>query len=215
MIAGRLKLSGGVSLVGVLLGIAMGSALLLALMLFVTRGFGVSREQAEQVRIVEDARVQIERMSDAIRDARSTDTNADELATLPEEVWLQRGEDFSIDFLVNVDDDSDLERVRYFLDGSELRRGVRDPLTESSASEEITTVARSVRNSGLAEPVPLFRYLPAEGDDALGTPITAPDAVKRVEITLMVDVGEQQAPGATAVSTIVMPRASVVLPGLP
>lgn len=198
--------SRGVSLVGVLLGIAVGGILLTALVLFITRGFGVSREHTEQVRIVEDARIQIEKMSDAIRDARSIDTDGDGLSTLPGELWLQKGEDFEIVFRTNFDTDADLEQLRYFLEGADLKLGMRDPYTVPVEQEKVTVVARSLRNR--AQQKPLFRYLPAEGETAFGTPVLVLDSVKRVEITLLVDVDEDQDPPAATVSTIVTPRAS-------
>lgn len=205
--------SRGLSLVGLLLGIAVGGILLIALVLFITRGFGVSREHTEQVRITEDARIQMEHMSDAIRDARSVDTNGDTLATLPEERWLQHGDDFDIQFLTNFDTDADLERLHYFLEGTELKLGMRDPYTVPAEQENVTVVAKSLRN--VAESLPLLRYYSATGDVAMTTPIVAADAVKRVEIMLLVDVSEQQDPPAATVSTIVAPRASDVVLALP
>lgn len=199
----------GLTLIGVLLGILIGTLLLVALALFTTRGFGISRETTEQVRIVEDARVQIERMSDAIRDTRSIDTNGDMLATLPTEMWLQKGEDFQITFRTNFDADGDIEQLHYFVEGADLKLGVKDPYN-AAGSEDVRVVARSVRNT--AQGVPLFRYLPAEGGTALATPMLAADAVKRVEMTLVVDVDEKQDPPAATVSTIVAPRASGIVP---
>lgn len=203
----------GVSLVGLLLGVAIGGILIAALALFSTRGFGVVREQTEQVRITEDARIQMERMSDTIRDARSIDVNGDQLANLPEERWLQVGEDFDIQFLTNFDTDADLERLHYFLEGTELKLGMRDPYTAPLDQEKVEIVAKSLRN--VAENLPLFRYYSATGDVALTTPIVAPDAVKRVEIILLVDVNERQEPPSATVSTIVAPRASDVVLAVP
>lgn len=203
----------GVSLVGLLLGVAIGGILIAALALFSTRGFGVVREQTEQVRITEDARIQMEHMSDTIRDAHSIDVNGDQLANLTEERWLQVGEDFDIQFLTNFDTDADLERLHYFLEGTELKLGMRDPYTVPEEQEKVTVVARSLRNR--AQNVPLFRYYSATGDAAMSAPVVASDAVKRVEITLLVDVNEQQDPGAATVATIVAPRASDVVLAVP
>lgn len=194
-----MKFSGGVSFIGVLLGTAIGGILLVALALFVTRGFGVSREHTEQVQITEDARLQLEKMSDAIRDARSISAGH----------WLQSGEDFDIQFLTNFDTDADVERLHYFLEGADLKLGVRDPYTAPAGQENITVVARSLRN--VAGNVPLIRYYSATGDAALATPIVASDAVKRIEIILLVDVNERQEPPAATVSTIVAPRGLAVI----
>lgn len=183
----------GVSLVGVLLGIALGSIIVGALALFVGRGVNVSREQTEQVRTTEDARVQIERMGDAIRDARSLDLNSDGLASSTKEEWLQAGQDFSIQFYTNFDSDSDIELVRYFVEGVDLKRGIRDPYI--SPSEQVTTIARSVRNVAAGEP--LFRYYAGSRGE-----------IERVEIRLLVDVSPTQKPDMVTVTTVVAPRAS-------
>lgn len=205
------RVSPGLTLVEILLGVAVGGLILGALAIFATRGFGVPREQAEQARIVEDARVQIERMSDAIRDAQGIDVNNDGATTLPEEMWLVAGSDFDIEFLTNYDTDSGLERVHYYLDGADLKLGVRDPY-DAGTPEQVTIVARSVRN--VSEPTPLFEYLPAEGEATIATPITAVDTVGRVRIRLVVDVSETQDPTAARVETVVRPRAATGLAGV-
>lgn len=204
-----MKTSLGLSMIGVLLGLAAGSILLAATALLVGREFGISREQTEQVRITEDARVQIERLADTIRDARSRDENGDGLATFPSEVWLQAGDDFDIQLYTNLDTDGGLERVHYFLEGTELKRGVRDPYAQPSNQEEVTVVAVSLRN--MAAGAPLFRYYLKDSDSAAPTPVAAEGEVERVEINLVVDVNETQAPSPAIISTVVSPRASQVL----
>lgn len=185
------------------MALSAGTILLAAMTILVTREFGISREQTEQVRITEDARVQMERMSDAIRDARSTDFNGDKLATLPGEPWLQSGDQYDITFLTNIDNESELELVHYFLEGTELKRGVRDPYTSSVESEQVTTIAKSLRNR--ARGVALFQYFPGA---ELAGPVVDVKGVKQVQITMVIDVNENQEPGAATVSTVVTPRAS-------
>lgn len=197
----------GLTLVEILLAISAGMILLVAIAVFTTRGVNLARENTEQVRITEDARVQLERMSDAVRDARSLDFSTDGFATFPAEVWLQYGDEYDIQFYTNFDEDPEIERVHYFLEGPDLKRGVRDPYN-STASEEIVTIARSVRNQ--AQNVPLFRYYEAAGETPLSMPVLDRDKARLVEITLVVDVDEGQAPPAATISTIVVPRASNV-----
>lgn len=204
-----MKHSLGLSLIGILLGLAAGSILLAALVLLVGREFGISREQTEQVRITEDARLLMERVGDAIRDARSRDGNGDSLATFPLELWLQYGDSYDIQFYTNLDTDDALERIHYFLEGTELKRGVRDPYTQTADQEQVAVVAKSLRN--MAAGVPLFRYYPKDGSVAVQTPVAAAGEIERVEISLVVDVDETQAPAAAMISTVVSPRASQVL----
>jgi len=201
----------GFSLIEILLGIAAGLILVTATALLTGRAFNISREHTEQVRITEDARVQLERMSDAIRDARSLDLTGDNLSSYPSEVWLQSGKDYEIQFYTNLDEDSEIEQVRYFLEGTDLKRGVRDP--HDDQSEQVVTVARSLRNVSHARP--LFRYYAPGSQAPLTTPVVVTGDVERVEIILLIDVEENQAPGAAEVSTVVTPRASDVVLGSP
>lgn len=196
----------GMSLIGILLGIAVGAIILGAVSLFVGRGVDISREQTEQVRITEDARIQLDRMSDTIRNAKSFDSNNDGLATLPTEIWLQHGDDLEIDFYTNVDSDSDIERVRYFVVDGELRRGVRDPYSVPATAESVTVLSRSIRNTGAT---PIFRYY---GGTEVETPVVAPGTIERVGISLLVDYDPNQDPAPATVGTTVAPRVSKIFP---
>ncbi len=197
----------GLSLVGILLGIAAGMILVLGTSLLATRGFNISREHTEQARITEDARVQMERLSDAIRDARSLDLTGDGKATFPLEIWLQNGEDYDIQFYTNFDEDDDIERVHYFLKGTELKLGMKDPY--DTEEEKVTIVAKSLRN--ISQGKPLFQYYAGDSDVPLPTPISLAGLVGRVEISLVIDVNEAQTPSAVKISTVVAPRASSVV----
>lgn len=185
----------GLTIVELLVGMAAALIILGETILFVTRGAALSREHTEQERITEDARVQMERLSDAIRDARSLDLSGDGLATLPPEKWLQHGSDYDIQFYTNLDNDPDIERLHYFLENTDLKRGIRDPY-DSEEEERVTVVARSLRN--LAQGQPLFRF-------------TAAGSAPKVEITLIIDSDPQQDPAAAKLSTIVVPRASDII----
>jgi len=196
----------GLSLLGILLAISASMILIVGVALLSTRLFNTSRESTEQVRITEDARLQLERLSDTIRDARSVDFTDDGLAAFPTEVWLQHGDRFDIQFYANFDADPVMERVHYFLNGSDLIRGVRDPY--NSLNEETVVVARSIRN--IAQNVPLFRYYVGEGQPPLPMPVFDKAEARLVEITVVVDVDQSQAPPPAQISTIVVPRASAV-----
>lgn len=198
----------GMSLVGILVGIAAGMILVVGTALLATRGFNISREHTEQVRVTEDARIQMERLSDAIRDARSLDLTGDGLATLAPEVWLQNGAAYDIQFYTNFDEDDEIERLHYFLEGTNLKRGVKDPYN-SEANEEVVVLAKSLRN--IAQGKPLFQYYTEDSDVPMTAPVATTGIVERVEIILHVDVNEEQIPTTAKVSTAVTPRASDIV----
>jgi hypothetical protein len=82
--------------------------------------------------------------------------------------------DQEIIFYTNVDDDFEMEKVRYFLEGNELKRGVLnssgDP-PEYSGEEQVNLVIAYVQNQGN----PIFYYY--NGDwpaDTANNPLPSP-----------------------------------------
>ena len=207
----KTKRTRGFGLIELLMATAAAMILIGAISLFVTRGTSLQREQAEQVRITETARRQLEKLTDAIRDARSLDLNGDGLATTPGELWLQAGEDNRIVFYTNFDKDSELEQVRYELEGTTLVLGMRDPY--DAETEEVNTIATGIRNLEIGQA--LFEYLPPDGDSALPTPVQAASEVKRVGIHFTVDINPNQPPPAAVIDTLVAPRAANLRAGVP
>lgn len=111
-------------------------------------------------------------------------------------------------FYSNIDDDSFKERVRYFLDGTILKRGVLkpsgDPLTYNLANEVVTELIHDVVNNTVA----VFNYYDANYDgttQALVEPINT-SAVRLVKITVLIDKYPQTLPGPINLTTQVSMR---------
>lgn len=92
-------------------------------------------------------------------------------------------------FFTNTDTDSDIERVRYFMSGSDLQRGVKEPVGSNpilyTGPETITTQIKNVVNGG----TPLFSYF-NDSYTGSGSPLTSPinvNEVRYVRLTLLVD----------------------------
>ncbi|HLD34940.1 MAG TPA: prepilin-type N-terminal cleavage/methylation domain-containing protein [Patescibacteria group bacterium] len=107
-------------------------------------------------------------------------------------------------FYSNIDDDSWRERIRYFKDGTLLKRGVTkptgNPLVYNPAGEIITIVAHDVANGAN----PLFYYY---GENYTGTedPLSDPVAVTAVRIIkLSLDLEEdpQSSPAPLHIETM-------------
>lgn len=188
--------SEGLTLIELMVAVAIGSLLLGALMLLVGRSFQINREQFEQAEIVQIGRTQMERISDAIRNA--TDG-------VDDQPWLLAASDSSITFHANVDDDADIERVQYTLNGSNLERTVwQPPLYQGSGETAIIT--RSVRNNSSGPlPLPIFTYYALGNPDPLTGQPTAAN-VGRIGIRLVIDVRPGLYPDAADISTQVTPR---------
>lgn len=173
----------------VVVAVGIGALLVAAVSLLVGTGFNRSREQFEQVLTTEDARVQLERMSDTLRAAQN---NSDD-------DWLILAEGHQIQIHANIDDDVEVEKVRYVLEETNLKRAVEQP----GESENAQIVARSIRN--VEQNQALFVYY-----DANGSPLDSASAnantVRQIEFTLLVDANEQQEPGIATVRTRITPR---------
>ncbi len=181
----------GLAIIELMVTLGVAGILVAAVSLIVGRGSGIFREQFEQVLITEDARVQLERVSDTVRNARDN----------PPDDWLVLAEAYQLQIYTNTDDDGEPELVRYELDKSNFRRGV----TEAGDTEKIRTLARSVRNLDHAKPV--FTYFDAD-DNQLDPSSATADNVKKIGISFVIDVDIEQAPGPVEVNVVtnVVPR---------
>ncbi len=187
--------SSGFTLIEAMISVLIVGLIIAAISLFFTRGIAINRETYEQVLTTEEARLEIDRVADVLRNARGADGEA----------WLVAASDNEITVYSNTDDDSDSEKVRYILEGDMLKRGVTQP----GAEESVQVLATHVRNA--QESRPMFTYY-----DSNGAAVVAADAtvasVQRIGIAFLIDINEQQKPGSTEISTIVTPRAALGFP---
>ncbi len=94
-------------------------------------------------------------------------------------------------FYANIDTDSLRERVRYFVQGSNLQKGVikptGNPLVYDSTNEVITTVVQSLINTS----TPVFSYYGQDYDGVTNTsPLPSPvdvSAIRVVKMALTID----------------------------
>lgn len=189
------ELSRGFTIVEAVVGLAISALIIAGISLFFTRGIAINRDTYEQVLTTEEARLQIDRVADVLRNARNNG----------EEKWLVLAGDNEVVVYSNTDDDDDHEKVRFVLENEDLKRGV----AEIGEDERLQTVASHMRNAGEGRPV--FTYydksgglLPAAGASAA--------SVQRIGIALLVDVNKEQSPGVTEISTIVTPRVTLDFP---
>lgn len=114
----------------------------------------------------------------------------------------------TLTFFSNIDDDSLKEQVRYFLQGSELRRGVTkpsgSPLTYNPGNEIISTVTHDVVNGV----IPIFDYF-SNNYAGTSSPLSLPVdtlSVRLVRVTLILDKDPNRPPTPITVTTQVMLR---------
>ncbi len=104
-------------------------------------------------------------------------------------------------FYSDIDDDGLKEKVRYFLNGTTLQKGVikpsGSPLTYNPTSETISTLVSNITNNSI------FNYYDKNYDGttaALGTPVNIP-LVRLIKVTIQIDKDPNKAPNAMTFST--------------
>lgn len=138
-------------------------------------------EQADATR---SARTGVERVVRNLREASYADDGAYPIETLATS---------SATFFSDYDNDGKIERVHYFLNGTNLQRGTLesagDPPTYSG-SEVVTTVSDNVRNETTG--APLFTYYDINGVEM--TNLSEVDELAFVLVRLIVNVHPERAP---------------------
>lgn len=114
----------------------------------------------------------------------------------------------SFTFYSNIDSDSFKERVRYFVEGAILKKGVikpsGTPLTYNPANEIVTELAHDVANGATA----MFLYYDTNYDGTTGA-LTEPidiSAVRLVKITIVIDKDPSTLPSPITLTTQISMR---------
>lgn len=202
----------GFSIVELLIGVALLAILIGAVTALSGRFFTVSREQFEQTRTTEDARVQLERMTDVIRNARTIDCDGNGKADKTQEGWLQAADAARIIFYSNIDRDSAAERITYEKAGNDLIRTVEQDTTTacSFTPSAPQVVARSLYNTNAQ---PLFSYIAGNGT-TMTTPVNLSQVI-RLRVQLIIDAEGQNFDNAAQIVTDITPRLGREIAAIP
>jgi len=165
---------------------SLAMTLLVSFVIYVYRAYGYN---FEQISAINEARKGIEKMVKEIREARY---GAD--GSFP----IAEAGDFQFIFYSDIDKDNQVERVRYFLDGTDLKKGVVDPSGDPPqyilSGEVISILSVYVRNGA----IPVFTYY--NGDwpiDTLNNPLptlTRLTDTKLMHVYLKINVDPQRPP---------------------
>lgn len=108
---------------------------------------------------------------------------------------IQQALDQTITFYANLDDDPDIEKVRYFLDGTDFKKGVIQPtgfpITYPAENESVKTVANYIRNG--SDPI-FFYYNDSWPQDKINNPLTTPPDLNQLTF-VRVSVKVNSSPG--------------------
>lgn len=192
------KSAGGMTVIEVIVAVALGSILLVALLRFLVVGYPLSKVTFLQANSNETARVQLHRIAKELRKTRNSDVGSYALVEmLPQKIV----------FYADVDDDDDTERVRYELSGTELVRGVihptGTPAVYDEASEQEVVVTSHIRN----DDIPIFTYYSGDypEDTQELTPVDVTE-VKYMQFFLLIDADPDNDPAPVEVRSQVQIR---------
>lgn len=157
----------------------------------------------EQNEALEEAKRGIEIMVQEIREASDGDNGG---------YPLIQADDFTFIFFSNIDTDDATERVRYFLEDEQLKKGIvkpdGQPLSYKLNTEQISTVSSDVINETRGKPI--FRYYNSDyPGDTVNNPLSTPadlQSVGLVEVRLAVNVNPEKAPGDEEIVSFVQLR---------
>ena len=170
----------GLTVLEIIFVVGLSTMLITGLLRLLVIGYPLQRATYLQQRSTEAARLQLKRLSHALREARLADTGAYQLV----EMSPQR-----IIFYADIDADQATERVRYELTGTTLERGITkptgDPLGYDVVANEVTTVVTSNVRNGATD---IFTYYTGNYP-ADQTPLTPVDLteVKYIQFYLLID----------------------------
>jgi hypothetical protein len=161
--------------------------LLSAFIINIYRAYGFN---FEQIQAINEARKGIETMVKEIREARYGDDGS---------YPIEEAGDFQFIFYSDIDKDLVTERVRYFLDGTDLKKGVinpsGDPPQYNPADEIIAILSSNVRNG---VPGPIFTYYNGDWpNDIVNNPLptlTRLTETKLMHVYLIINVNPNRPP---------------------
>jgi prepilin-type N-terminal cleavage/methylation domain-containing protein len=193
----KLKNKKGFTLPEILIGVSIFVLVMGALTLFSRNIWYYGSYVSAGLNDSNNGRAVLKTLVSEIRTASTADTGAYVIA-------LANSTAFT--FYSDIDNDGLKEKVRYFLNGSLLQKGVikptGSPLSYVSVNETLSTLLSNVTNASI------FNYYDKnyEGTTAaLGTPVTI-SSVRLVKITITIDKDPNRAPVTTTFSTQVSIR---------
>jgi type II secretory pathway pseudopilin PulG len=134
----------------------------------------------EQSFAINSARIGIERMVKDIREAAFSDEGAYPVISMATS---------SFSFYSDIDEDIFVEKIRYFLDGTDLNKGVTnssgDPLVYDDSDEVVSLISDNVRNN--ADSIEFFSYFDTSGTQVTNLASTTDLRFTTIEIVVNVN----------------------------
>lgn len=160
---------------------------------FIIHGYRVHGYLLWQAQATEEARRGIETMVKEIRGAWSGEDGS---------YLIGEAKDFEFIFYSNIDRDLETERIRYYVEGTDLIKEIIDPEgfpPQYSSQPKKIFLSRYVRNSP-----PIFKYFDEKGEE-LAYPARKKDT-KIIKVYLEINVNPARLPSHLVIESVVLPR---------
>ncbi len=189
----------GFTLTEVVIVVAISSIILTSVMYFGQSIFSFNTVAGQTLGVQTGARKVLKNI---VKELRSTSPSS--LGAYP----ISLASSTAITFFSNIDSDIQKEQVRYFLQGTTLKRGVinptGNPLVYSAGSEVVTDLIKDIRNGA----TPIFTYFDSNYAGT-STPLVqpvSPTSVRFVKIYLLLENDPNKAPASFEVTNQVLLR---------
>jgi len=194
------KFTTGFTLIEVLIAIFVFGVMMVAITAFQKNVFSLNRFLSRQLSAEQDAQYLARTVIKEFRTMSPSSNGAYPIVTAATS---------TITFFTNIDADSAKERVRYFISGTELRRGIvqptGNPAVYDTATETFSTLVHDIVNSGSSN---LFTYYDTNYNGA-GAALPSPIAVasvRLIKVTIVVDANPLDSPPPFTVTSQVSLR---------
>lgn len=182
------KKNNAFTLIEMEIAVAIFGLIAVAVSSFIVYIYKTERYNLSQLEAANSARRALELVSEEIRNARQAETGAYAIDTADSQLLI---------FYSDVDNDGQTEKIRYFLDNKQFKKGVTEP--SYTGVETVSVIASSVVNNADA----IFEYYDENfiGNEA---PLAAPanvTQVKLVKIILKIDKDENISPPVFLIET--------------
>ena len=178
------KQNSGFTLLEIIVVLAIFIILALISSDYITQGLRSITFGYEQDTAVQNARRVMNQIIEEIREASQSDLGDYLLATV---------EPQNFSFYSNIDDDLNVEKVRYFLDGGVFKKGLIEPsgspLEYLAGDEVVAEVAQDVNNQS----EPIFRYYDTD-NNIIADPPANIGGIRLINISLKINVTPEKAP---------------------
>ncbi|OIO16603.1 hypothetical protein COV56_01595 [Candidatus Kuenenbacteria bacterium CG11_big_fil_rev_8_21_14_0_20_37_9] len=178
----RNKLQKGITILEIIMAIFVFIIASFVVSAFIIQNFKVQNFTLEQSSAIDEARRGVETMIKELREALPGDTGA---------YPIELADDQELIFYADYDRDQAIEKVHYWLNGSDFKKNVIEasgnPLAYSGAGETVI-ISKYVRNNETA----VFTYRDSNYSE-LATPADL-NSVKLVHVYLKINVFENRAP---------------------